>query len=154
MAKIHEAKTYHQNEYTPTHKEKYVGKKKPFYRSSWEYECFKWFDLNQNVLKWASEPLAIEYLYEVDGKFHKYWPDFYAEIKDVNGTVTKYILEVKPKKKLSLPKKPKKKSAKAEERYLNQVKEYLMIKNKKDAAEKFCSRQGFVFLFLTEEQIK
>lgn len=151
--RIYESKSYHKGPYSPTNKEKYVGKKAPFFRSKWELEVFKWFDLNQNVLKWASEPLEIQYIYSLDGKTHRYIPDFYAEIKDVHGKITKYILEVKPKKKITPPKPQKKRTAKSDALYINRVREYTMIMDKKKAAEEFCKRHGFVFLFLTEENI-
>ena len=57
---------YSQGYYAPTYKSKYVGKGKPFYRSSYERRIYYWCDHNNNVLEWSAESLAIPYLFETE----------------------------------------------------------------------------------------
>ena len=57
-------------------------------------------DLNENILEWGSEEIAIPYRSPVDRKIHRYFPDFYVKLKETTGKIKKYIIEVKPKKQL------------------------------------------------------
>ena len=45
------------------------------YRSLWERHVFSWCDSNPKVKKWSSEELIIPYYYDVDKKYHRYFPD-------------------------------------------------------------------------------
>ena len=67
-------------------------------------------DLNENILEWGSEEIAIPYRSPVDRKIHRYFPDFYVKLKETTGKIKKYIIEVKPKKQLKPPTKPKRKT--------------------------------------------
>ena len=61
---------------------KYMGDPtKIQYRSLWERKCMIKFDENPNILRWASEEMAIPYLSPVDRKRHRYYPDFLVELK-------------------------------------------------------------------------
>lgn len=62
------------------------------YRSGLEYRFIKWCEKNDNVAKWASEPICIEYILASDKRKHKYFPDFIFETKSGK----KYIVEIKP----------------------------------------------------------
>ena len=44
-----------QGRYNLKHPDKYIGRKTPLYRSSWEFAFMKFCDENPNVAKWASE---------------------------------------------------------------------------------------------------
>jgi hypothetical protein len=82
--------------YRPVNPEKYIGDPCGIiYRSSWEKKFLRWLDASPAVKRWASEELAIPYASPVDGKIHKYYPDFYIEMVD-NGQVKKFIAEIKP----------------------------------------------------------
>ena len=50
-----------QNFYTPKNPHKYVGKKKPYYRSGWGLVFMQFCDSNDNIIQWASEAIAIPY---------------------------------------------------------------------------------------------
>ena len=53
---------YKQEYYHPKNVSKYVGDpEKIIYRSSWERKFMIWLDLNDSVLEWSSEPIAIKY---------------------------------------------------------------------------------------------
>ena len=54
------------------------------------------FDDNPNVIRWASEELAIPYVSPVDRKRHKYYPDFLIEMKNRKGQIETVLIEVKP----------------------------------------------------------
>ena len=45
------------------------------------------FDDNPNILKWASEEIAIPYVSPVDRQRHKYFPDFIIELKNRLGKI-------------------------------------------------------------------
>ena len=55
-------------------------------------------DLNENILEWGSEEIAIPYRSPIDNRVHRYFPDFYVKLKETTGKIKKYIIEVKPKK--------------------------------------------------------
>jgi len=128
---------------------KYVGDPdKIICRSSWERKVCKYLDENENVLKWASEELHIPYFSPVDKKWHKYYPDFLAEIKDNSGDIKKYIIEVKPLKQTMLPKQRKNKNA-----FLKEMKTFTINNSKWEAAKKLCDENGWLFKLLTEKEI-
>lgn len=112
---------------------------------------FVFLDTNVNVLCWASEYIIVPYYYEVDQQIHNYVTDIYAEILDNSKTVKRYIIEIKPKKQLSAPKKPKINNGKAMVRYSNEQATFIKNQNKWDAARKFCARNGLIFKILTED---
>jgi len=63
------------------------------YRSLWERDCFKWCDMNPKVKAWSSEEVIIPYYYEVDKRYHRYFPDL--KIIFSNKTI---LVEIKPDK--------------------------------------------------------
>ena len=68
---------YAQGLYEVKNIKKYVGKGKPKYRSGWELTFMIFCDTNDNIITWASESMAIPYRHPLDGKVHKYIPDFF-----------------------------------------------------------------------------
>ena len=62
------------------------------YRSGLEYNFIKWCESSPRVLRWASEPICIEYVSRLDNKKHRYYPDFLIEC---NNNI-RYIVEIKP----------------------------------------------------------
>ena len=62
------------------------------YRSGLEYNFIKWCETSPKVVRWASEPICIEYVSRLDNKKHRYYPDFFIEC---NNNI-KYIVEIKP----------------------------------------------------------
>ena len=86
--------------YKITNKEKYRGDPtKVVYRSLWEKHCFKWCDSSAEILEWSSEEIIVPYFYEVDRKYHRYFPDL--KIKMSSGKV--YLIEIKPDKETRPP---------------------------------------------------
>ena len=79
--------------YKPKNPNKYVGDPtKINYRSLWERKCMLTFDDNPNIIKWASEEIAIPYLSPVDRKRHRYYPDFMVELKNKQVKIETIII--------------------------------------------------------------
>ena len=70
---------YKQGKYIPRSSRKYKGDPRNInYRSSWEYKFMLWCDQTPSVQEWGSEEIIIPYTSPVDGKRHRYYPDFYV----------------------------------------------------------------------------
>ena len=124
--------------------QKYIGDPtKIRIMSSWELRVFLWMDENPSVIKWSSEPVSIPYLKPTDKKIHKYYPDIYAEIKDQEGNIKKYMLEIKPSKEAVL--KPKSNAYDKLSIMINQAKWF--------AANQVCLKNGIIFKVLTEQDL-
>ena len=137
---------YKQGKYIPRLPKKYKGDYRNIvYRSSWEYKFMQWCDTTPSVLEWGSEEIAIPYISPVDGKRHKYYPDFYVKVKN-----KKYMVEVKPTRQTKEPKTQKK----ITKRYVTEVVTYSVNKAKWKAAEDFCKDYGWEFMLITEKELK
>ena len=68
------------------------------YRSLWELRFMKWCDLNSSVLEWGSETIIVPYISPLDRKVHRYFVDFYIKVKNKNGEIQKYLVEIKPER--------------------------------------------------------
>ena len=90
--------------FRPSNPQKYVGDHKNIiYRSSWECRVMNWLDKNPDIISWASEELIVPYVSPVDGRWHRYFPDFLVKVKDRNGSLKTMMIEVKPKKQTTQP---------------------------------------------------
>lgn len=146
---------FYQDTYQVINKEKYIGTKPPFYRSSWERRFMYHCDFNKNVLRWGSEIIVIPYFFDLDGKTHRYYTDFYMEVITAKGEKKKYVIEIKPSDQtpFNIPKPPKKKTAKALKNYRNKM---ITIKKndcKWKAANQFCKKHGYEFKIITEKEL-
>ena len=120
-----------------------------FYRSLWERRFMVYCDNNPNILEWGSEEIIIPYKSPLDKKVHRYFPDFFIKYKNSSGKIIREIIEVKPKRHLSPPKEPKRKT----KRYLGEVNTYIINQAKFKAAEEFCKDRKLGFRILTEEHL-
>jgi hypothetical protein len=82
--------------------EKYVGKKQPHYRSSWEHTVMTMCDNNPAILQWANEAIHISYRNPFTGKNTIYVPDFFVTFVDANGGQHGELWEIKPAKETTL----------------------------------------------------
>lgn len=131
--------------YTVENKKKYAGDPdNVIYRSLWERDVFKWLDRNPKVKKWSSEEIVIPYFYDVDKKYHRYFPD----IKIVFAEKT-VLVEIKPAKETA----PPKKTGKNQRQYLNEATTYVKNMNKWEAAESFCKDRKWEFQIWTEDTL-
>ena len=110
----------------------------------------RWCDENPNVITWSSEELSIPYLCPTDRRNHRYFPDFYMKVKTKTNKYEEYIIEVKPKKQLKPPKKPKSKKTKG---YMYESFHYMKNTAKWDAAKRFCKKRNWNFKIITEDQL-
>lgn len=122
------------------------------YRSSWESRVFYYMDHNANVIEWSSEALIIPYVFNLDGKVHKYYPDVVAKINTRDG-VKVFVIEIKPKKQTVEPQKPKNRSLERKRKYEEALFTYSKNVCKWDAAKKFCENKGYEFKLITEDEI-
>lgn len=93
---------YAQGKYQIKNPEKYVGRKSPTYRSSWEFTFCQFCDNNPAVINWASEAIQIPYRNPVSGKQTVYVPDFLIVYQDKNSRKHTEIVEIKPLKEVTL----------------------------------------------------
>lgn len=140
---------FKQGLYNPTFPQKYIGKERPVYRSSYELRLFRFLDTNQNVIEWASESLVIPYVSPLDKKVHRYFTDAIVLIKE-GDKFTKYIIEVKPYKQ-TLPPVVKKKQKKATIIY--EQAQYQVNQAKWAAAQAHAKLKNMQFLILTEKEL-
>ena len=106
-------------------------------------------DSNINVLEWASEEIAIPNVSPVDHKPHRYFPDFYMKVRETDGSIKKYVIEVKPLKQCSPPKKPKRQT----KRYITEAYTYATNQTKWKEAREWCADRQWEFKVVTEKEL-
>jgi hypothetical protein len=140
----------YKTKYVPNNPSKYIGDHtKIVCRSLWERRFCKYLDENVNIVRWGSEELIIPYYSPVDKKMHRYYPDFYVEIKQPNKQVKTMIIEIKPEKQTKLPTRGRKKK----NTYLKECMTYEINQAKWKHATMYCNKQGWEFKVLTEKDI-
>ena len=136
-------KKFAQGVYEVVNTGKYVGGKKPYFRSSWELAFMRMCDQHPNILKWASENIKIPYRNPVTGKHTNYVPDFMIQYIDKNGSEHVELIEIKPKNQTTLE------SAKGQQQSL----QVAINAAKWTAAQEWCKRKGIRFKVINEDQI-
>jgi len=119
------------------------------YRSSWELKLMIYLDTHPDILQWSSEEFYIPYRSPIDGKIHKYFPDFYVKKNNSNGITESLVIEVKPKKQVTPPKVKKE----VDRKYLKEVKTYGINSAKWKAAKEYCELRKWKFLIMTEKEL-
>jgi hypothetical protein len=138
---------FQQGKYIPNNPKKYKGDYTNIvYRSSWELKVLKWLDRTDDILEYASEEFFIPYKSPVDGKMHRYFPDFYVKVKQKDDTIKEMVIEVKPYRQTQPPK-PQKRVTK---QYINEVVTWGINEAKWKAAEEFCADRKWQFKVLNE----
>lgn len=139
----------YKGKYKPSYPQKYKGDPtNVIYRSLWERKFMVYCDKNENVLEWSSEEIALPYRSPLDNKIHRYFPDFYIKVKEGNK-IQKYLVEIKPKRQVSEPKIPKRKT----KGYIYEVKEYVKNQAKWKSAQEFCEDRQWKFKIMTEDDL-
>jgi hypothetical protein len=140
----------YKGKFKPVHPEKYKGDPTNIvYRSLWERKFMIYCDTNENIIEYSSEEIALPYRSPIDNKIHKYFPDFYIKVKESNGEIKKYLIEIKPKKQTIEPI-PQKRKTKG---YIYEVYEYAKNQAKWKAAEEFCKDRQWEFKILSEQEL-
>ncbi len=136
--------------YRPSNPKKYKGDSSNIiYRSLWERKFMVYCDNQTKILEWGSEEIVLPYRSPIDNKVHRYYPDFYIKVRESNGKIKRYIIEIKPKKQTVEPKMKKRKT----KGYIYEVYEYAKNQAKWKAAEEFCKDRMWEFKVLTEEEL-
>ena len=144
-------KNTYRGKYKVKNPEKYRGDpNNVVYRSSWETKFFIYCDTNKNVIEWASEEIVIPYVSPLDGKRHRYFVDGYMKVRQADGTIQKYMVEIKPKKYTVPPVQPQRKT----QQYLQECLQYAVNQAKWEAATNVCLDNGWKFIILTEDHLK
>ena len=112
-----------------------------------------YLDTHVNVLQWSSEEVVIPYKSPIDGRRHRYFPDFYLEQINTNGIKEKIFIEVKPKYQTIPPVVQTTKTKKPTKRYINEVKTWGINQAKWIAAEEFCKDRGWKFQIMHEDHL-
>ena len=142
----------YQGKFKPQNPRKYMGDcTNIVYRSHWELKLMSYLDKHPKVINWASEEVVIPYKSPIDGRWHRYFPDFYVEQINKSNKKEKILIEVKPKYQTIPPavqsgKKPTK-------RYINEVKTWGINKAKWEAAGELCLDKGWKFQIMHEDHL-
>lgn len=142
---------FKQGKYSPIFPEKYIGDITDIvFRSGLELKFFYLCDNNSNILEWSSETIAIPYI-SIDNKRHKYYVDLYLKVRDKDGSIQKFLAEIKPLKFSKEPKLPG--SGRKTKAYLLECRNWLINQQKWKFAKEFASKNNMKFLILTEKDL-
>ena len=132
---------FKQGYYDVSNSAKYCGTTECIYRSGLEKKFFDFFENNERIEKWESEPenCSVKYFYK--GKLRTYWIDasFFA-----NGKT--FIAEIKPFAQTKPPKDSR--NPITNKRALDTYEQNIA---KWEAATKWAETQGYTFIILTEK---
>ncbi len=136
--------------FKPRNPQKYIGDHtKIIYRSSWEAKVMNWLDKNPSIISWASEEVIIPYKSPVDGRVHRYFPDFVVKSRGRDGSTKTMMIEVKPKKQTMEPEKKKR----VTKQYIQEVVTWGVNQAKWKAATEYCLDRGWQFMLMTEDHL-
>ena len=140
----------HKGYYKPRNPDKYNGDPSNIiYRSSWERMCMVYFDNNPNVLQWGSEEVIVPYRSPIDGRLHRYYPDFLIKVLTSKGDTDTILIEVKPYSQTQPPTVRSRKTKK----YINEVATYGINSSKWHFAKEYCKDRGWKFQIITENEL-
>lgn len=146
----------YKGKFKPKNPVKYTGDPTNIiYRSSWELKVMMFLDSHPNVVRWGSEEIAIPYESPVDGRIHRYYPDFFVEQINKDGKKERLLIEVKPKHQTQPPDIKSKMTPKGmiSKKYLNEVMTYGVNQAKWKAAIEICKDRGWKFQIMTEDEL-
>lgn len=163
-------KNYNQGNYIPKFKDKVIklnAQGGVYFRSSWEKKIMTWLDHNESIVMWGAECLTIPYQLthfengDTRVKSHCYYPDFYYEMRNADGTSKKVVVEVKPQKEyqmvldlingqMNVPASGLKKLKGFE----YDLKMAYKNKNKWETMIAWCNKKGYEFIIITELTMK
>ena len=140
----------YRGKYYPSFPRKYKGDPTNIiYRSLWERKFMVYCDKNAKILEWGSEEIALPYISPHDSRVHRYFPDFYIKVQENTGRIKRYIIEVKPFKQTTKPKKPKRQT----KGYIREAFEYARNQAKWKAAREYCADRMWEFKVITEKEL-
>lgn len=138
----------YKGQFRPKNPQKYIGDHtKIVYRSTWECKYMDWLDRNDNVMSWASEELTVPYISPVDGRYHRYFPDFLVKMRTSDGKLKTLMVEIKPMKQSKPPEKKKR----VTKQYINEVTTWGVNRAKWKAAIEYCKDRKWEFIVLASD---
>ena len=141
---------YHKRRYKPIYPEKYEGDPTSIImRSSWETRFALWCDRNPAIVKWSSEETIIPYRCHTDNRIHRYFVDFRIKVKQTDGSIKTYIVEIKPHAQTRPPEYPGRKT----KRFITESLTFVKNQSKWKAAEEWCKDRGYEFKIITEREL-
>ena len=144
----------YKGKFKPKNRAKYKGDHTAItYRSLWELRFMRYLDTTPSVLKWSSEEIVIPYHSQIDGRRHRYFPDFWVKVKTSEGVVKESLIEVKPKAQCSPPKGSPPKDRRKRGRFIREVKTWGVNEAKWKAAKAYCDDRKWGWKILTEEDL-
>ena len=140
----------YKGKYYPSFPRKYKGDPTNIiYRSLWERKFMVYCDKNAKILEWGSEEIALPYISPHDSRVHRYFPDFYIKVQEITGKIKRYLIEVKPLKQTTKPKKPKRQT----KGYIREAFEYARNQAEWKAAREYCADRMWEFKVITEKEL-
>ena len=140
----------YRGKYYPSFPRKYKGDPTNIiYRSLWERKFMVYCDKNAKILEWGSEEIALPYISPHDSRVHRYFPDFYIKVQENTGKIKRYLIEVKPLKQTTKPKKQKRQT----KGYIREAFEYARNQAKWKAAREYCADRMWEFKVITEKEL-
>ena len=103
-------------------------------------------DKSSSILEWGSEEVVVPYKSPIDNRLHRYFTDFIVKLKNKDGITETLLIEVKPKKQCSPPKKKSK-------RFLSEMKTYAINTAKWKSATEYAENKGWRFIIITDETL-
>lgn len=141
---------FHKRKFIPSQPHKYTGDvNNIIMRSSWETRFANWCDKNPSIVSWSSEETVIPYLCPTDNKIHRYFIDFKIKIKQKDGSIRVFLIEIKPAKQVSPPVFPGRRTQK----YLAESFSFIKNQAKWKAATEYAKDRGWEFKILTENEL-
>lgn len=108
-------------------------------------------DKNPAVIEWSSETIVVPYTSPIDGNVHRYFVDFWMRVKDREGKVKTYLVEIKPNVQCKPPKGVH--GRRTRERVLEETKVYAINQAKWASAKEYARRRGWEFIVLDENAL-
>ena len=93
---------------------------------------------------------CIQYKDPVQKKTRRYFPDFIIKVRESDGLIVTKMIEIKPHKEVVGPERNPKRKTKS---WLYAVQMYVNNQAKWEAAKKFCEKQGWQFVIITEYEL-
>ena len=139
---------FKQGIFNPVNKDKYKGSTPILYRSSYEIKFMRWCDHNPAILTWGSESVIVPYQNPLTQRVSRYFVDFNITLRNKNGEIKKYLVEIKPSVQ-TVPPIPTKNTRSL----LRRPAEYVKNRAKWEAATQFATKKGSEFVVLTEKHL-
>lgn len=156
-------KNYKNGLYIPKFKDKVLklnNKGGLFYRSSLEQKFMIYLDNNKDIIYWNTELIEIPYLKNAwSNKLcenqiteHRYYPDFYYEIRKKDGSISRVVAEVKPYKDTIAPKLPENPTLNQLKNFEYSLKEYSKNIDKWRFCYEWCKKKGYEFIIIPDKK--